>query len=411
MPIGLSLYLDLLRFGLALTVMLGHASDPAFVGTSSFLGHFPRYGLTAVTGFFVLSGLVIARVSAGNEGDPRRYFAARVARIYSVVLPALVLTAVLDALGAHIDPHLYASGPIHLGSQEPRRYVLTAFQVQDFWIWHKEMTPGVNHPFWTLSYEVTYYVIFGLYLTRRRLLATAGTALLLLLAGPRIAALFPIWLFGVAVYYALTRYKLPVPLAVLVFIATAAGLYLTGAHRLSDDNIVRYDLDYAEGLLFASNMFAAGSMAPLLKRALEWCPQLVRWLGMLTFALYLCHRPLLYFFAALHVDPPGFWLQTFWLFAMTSGVVIVIAQLSERFRVQIREWLAVRRPVTVAGAPDAAGNITIAVSAATAANGAALESLGEATGTEPAEASPSPAAFLAGGARSLSAPGGLGVDR
>ncbi len=31
---GLSLYLDLLRFALALTVMIGHASDPNYVGSA-----------------------------------------------------------------------------------------------------------------------------------------------------------------------------------------------------------------------------------------------------------------------------------------------------------------------------------------------------------------------------------------
>jgi peptidoglycan/LPS O-acetylase OafA/YrhL len=215
--------------------------------------------------------------------------------------------------------------------------------VHNFWIWPKEMTPGVNHPFWSLSYEVTYYVIFGLMLIRRPLVAAAGSVLLLILAGPTIAALFPIWLLGVAVYHAMRRFTLPLPVAVLLLAGSIAGLYLSGAHRGLDDPVNRFGFDYLEGLLFAVNIFAAGSMAPLLNRWLGWCPRFVRWLGMLTFALYLCHRPLLYFFSALRVAAPTSALQLTWLFGMTLLVVIGVAHLGEWLRRQMRERLFVGR--------------------------------------------------------------------
>jgi peptidoglycan/LPS O-acetylase OafA/YrhL len=341
---GLSLYLDLLRFVLALTVMLGHASDPSYVGSSAAIAHFPQYGLTSVIGFFVLSGFVIAHVTQGSERDPRRYFAARAARMYSVVLPALLLTAVLGICGALIDPKVYAQGPIPIGAHQPLRYLLTALFVQNFWIWPKEMTPGVNHPFWSLSYEVTYYVIFGLMLIRRPLVAAAGSVMLLILAGPIIAALFPIWLLGVAVYHAVRRFTVPLPVAVLLVAGSIVGLYLSGAHRGLDDPVNRYGVDYVEALLFAVNIFAAGSMAPLLSRGLGWCPRFVRWLGMLTFALYLCHRPLLYFFSALRVAQPTSAVQLVWLFGMTLLVVIGMAHVGEWLRRQMRERLVARRP-------------------------------------------------------------------
>jgi peptidoglycan/LPS O-acetylase OafA/YrhL len=336
---GLSLYLDLLRFVLALTVMIGHASDPSYVGASSVLAHFPQYGLTSVIGFFVLSGFVIAHVTQGSERDPRRYFAARASRMYSVVLPALLLTAVLGICGALIDPTTYAQGPIPIGSHQPLRYFLTALFIQNFWIWPKEMTPGVNHPFWSLSYEVTYYVIFGLMLTRRPLAIAAGSVVLLILAGPTIGALFPIWLLGVAAYHALRRFTLPLPVAVLLLTGSIAGLYISGAHRGLEDPVNRFGFDYVEGLLFAVNIFAAGCMAPLLNQWLGWCPRFVRWLGMLTFALYVCHRPLLYFFSALRVAKPTSSLQLAWLFGMTLLVVIGMAHLGEWLRGLMRARL------------------------------------------------------------------------
>jgi peptidoglycan/LPS O-acetylase OafA/YrhL len=335
---GLSLYLDLLRFILAVTVMLGHLSEPSYVGASTVLAHVPQYGLTSVLGFFVLSGFVIAHVTQGAERDPRRYFAARGARIYSVVLPALILTAALGLCGAMIAPEIYLAGPIRVGTHQPLRYLLTALCLQNFWIWPREMTPGINHPFWSLSYEVTYYVIFGLILTRRRV-AVGGIAVLLLLAGPSIAALFPIWLLGVGAYFALRRFTLPSSLGVLVLVASVVGLYFTGAHRGGDDRINHFGLDYLEGLLFASNIIAAGSLAPLLNKALGDWPRFIRWLGMLTFALYLCHRPLLYFFSAIPVAEPGSALQVTWLLGMTLLLVIGIAYFCEWLRRQMRERL------------------------------------------------------------------------
>jgi peptidoglycan/LPS O-acetylase OafA/YrhL len=341
MAIGLSLYLDLLRFLMAFTVMLGHASDPAFLDTSRLLRGFPRYGLTAVTGFFVLSGMVIAHVSTGSERDPRRYFVARASRLYSVVLPALALTALLALVGSHVDPHLYQDGPIHVRSEQPRRYLLTALLVQNFWIWPREMTPGVNHPFWTLSYEATYYLVFGLLLTRRVPIIVCGSALALALAGPKIAALMPIWFLGVATYYASKRFSVPRPLALILFIGSLVGICWLGGMRLDDDNIVRYDLDYGEALLFSCNLLSASVLAPWLATVLVARSEMVRYLGMLTFALYLCHRPLLYFFTALHLAQPGTWVQTAWLFTMTFLVVIAVAHLAEWARRSMRgRWLA-----------------------------------------------------------------------
>jgi peptidoglycan/LPS O-acetylase OafA/YrhL len=338
---GLSLYLDLLRFALALTVMLGHASDPAYVGGSLTLAVMPHYGLTSVMGFFVLSGFVIAHVTQSNERDPRTYFVARAARMYSVVLPALLLTAVLDTLGSRIDPSAYLHGPIHIGAHQPLRYLLTTLFVQDYWLWPREMTPGINHPFWSLSYEVTYYVIFGLTLTRAPLAAAVGIGLLISLAGPKIAALLPIWLLGVLTYHAVRRMRLPPSVAAALMVGSWIGLGLTGSWlRGADDPPNRYAVDYMEAGLFAINMIAANGLAPVLERLLGPFSGAVRWLGMLTFALYLCHRPLLYFFAALPLGRPGSWIQIVWLFGMTLLVIVAIAYVGEWLRHWLRSRLA-----------------------------------------------------------------------
>ena len=49
--------------------------------------------------FFVLSGFVIAYVSEQKEHTLREYSISRLARLWSVAVPALILTIALDQLG------------------------------------------------------------------------------------------------------------------------------------------------------------------------------------------------------------------------------------------------------------------------------------------------------------------------
>ena len=60
---------------------------------------------------------------------------------------------------------------------------------------------------------------------------------------------------------------------------------------------------------------------------------------MLTFALYLCHRPLLYFFSASKLAQPASPLQLTWLLRMTFLIVIGIAYTGEWLRRLIRDRL------------------------------------------------------------------------
>ena len=84
-----SIYLDLVRFVAAVLVYLWHSNQKAIVDGPVFAG---GYGPSAVIVFFVLSGFVIAYVVETKERDWRRYLAGRGARIYSVVVPVVVLT-------------------------------------------------------------------------------------------------------------------------------------------------------------------------------------------------------------------------------------------------------------------------------------------------------------------------------
>jgi peptidoglycan/LPS O-acetylase OafA/YrhL len=95
---GTSLYLDFARISAAVLVLLHRVFQLPFYESSL---HFP--GPAAVVIFFVISGFVIAYASDGLA-DWREYAVARLARIYSVALPALLLTGALYAMGQLIWP-------------------------------------------------------------------------------------------------------------------------------------------------------------------------------------------------------------------------------------------------------------------------------------------------------------------
>ena len=102
-----SIYLDGVRFLAAAVVFVGHVSGQRFTG--GFLWPVGRYMDAAVMVFFVLSGFVIAYAVSARERTLEEYFVNRAARIYSVALPALLVTFLLDAVGRSVRPGLYSA--------------------------------------------------------------------------------------------------------------------------------------------------------------------------------------------------------------------------------------------------------------------------------------------------------------
>jgi peptidoglycan/LPS O-acetylase OafA/YrhL len=71
---------------------------------------FTSLGHEAVVIFFVLCGFVIAFVADTRETDFRGFMVARGARIFSVAIPAIILTALLDYAGLYIHEAVYPEG-------------------------------------------------------------------------------------------------------------------------------------------------------------------------------------------------------------------------------------------------------------------------------------------------------------
>src|SRR5215831_1198308 len=200
---GTSLYLDVVRFAAAIMVFLEHFREHTRNSFAWFWQAHPTwnfysdpYSFTAGMIVFVMSGYVIAHVMATREKTLVEYSTSRLARLYSMMLPALVLVAATNYLEAVRYPHAfdtYANIPAAI------RYVSSGLFITSFWVF-PDLAPA-NLPTWRLSYEVIYYVGIAFFVFaagRTRILSLVGLALL---AGPTAVLLAPTWAIGYWLYH------------------------------------------------------------------------------------------------------------------------------------------------------------------------------------------------------------------
>jgi peptidoglycan/LPS O-acetylase OafA/YrhL len=229
-----SALLDVLRFGAACTVLLSHFGH---TGLSAGFPDFTAAGHLAVAVFFVLSGFVIRFVTLNREATVNKFFADRASRIYSVAGPALVITVVCEFAAWNIrrsypsltsEPFPWHNLPVQIGAN-------LLFQSQD---WGYEINPLHNDAFWSLSFECLYYAVYGLFFYRVRGRLPL-CLLLLLVAGPSIVLMFPVWLLGCLAfdtYQRLSTSRFGVSLSLFVLAATLSVLFVARAplHKFAE---------------------------------------------------------------------------------------------------------------------------------------------------------------------------------
>ena len=172
------------------------------------------FGHQSVIIFFVLSGYLVGGsvLAARSEGFLIRYSVQRLSRLWIVLLPCLVATAVWNMLGHHAGgaDFLNGKGGSHTFVVLPVRTDIPAFLSNLFFL-QTIVTPvyGDNVPLWSLANEFWYYVIFPLlffgikkearnrWVVRGICLVTGVVTLLALPWG--ICLGFIAWLSGVAV--------------------------------------------------------------------------------------------------------------------------------------------------------------------------------------------------------------------
>jgi peptidoglycan/LPS O-acetylase OafA/YrhL len=194
MTSSFSIYLDLVRFQAALLVYLFHIG----YYSGARIPAIGNLGSESVLVFFVLSGFVIAYSSSKKHVAFKDFVIARLARLWSVMLPALVLTMLADSIGQYLNLAAYAPlQPYSTFKWLASSVINFAFLGQ---MWNLKISPGTNGPFWSIAYEFWFYALFAasIYFNglQRIILCLACS----FVAGPKIIMTYPIWYFGVVTY-------------------------------------------------------------------------------------------------------------------------------------------------------------------------------------------------------------------
>jgi peptidoglycan/LPS O-acetylase OafA/YrhL len=179
-------HLDLLRGLAAFLVLAGHSRAYIFQSFldlekgSAQLSAFVRafyfatgLGHQAVMIFFALSGFLVGGKALDDilayNFSWSRYLLRRLTRLWIVIVPALLLTLVLDCIGSEITSSVGYDGRYYdLYSEGPRapadvdHSMLTFFGNLAFLQTIYVPTFGSNGPMWSLANEFWYYILFPL---------------------------------------------------------------------------------------------------------------------------------------------------------------------------------------------------------------------------------------------------------
>ena len=319
-------HLDMIRGCAALVVVTGHERGLFFVSPTSTATetrqdapspHPPAaaisIGAEAVMVFLVLSGYLVGgsviNLMKKDRWSWAEFLLRRLSRLWTVLLPALAITMLVDFAGYHF---LAGAGGLY-DAPAGQDYVLT----KDFsQIWSPSiflgnlffvqtiLTPiaGTNHALWSLCVEFWYYITFPMALlafaARRTMPARigygAGAALILAVLGLHAAFLFLVWALGAAVAVA----PLKLPRRAATAMTWLSPLVLAAAFVLVKKHIA--DPTLAEAAI--ALIFAAALYAMLHQR--ETCASRIydRFASVISrfsYTLYLTHLPMLVFFCAL----------------------------------------------------------------------------------------------------------------
>lgn len=375
---SLSIYLDVLRFSAALWVFTAHASLllPA-IGLPSLWWT----AEDAVMGFFVLSGFVVAYTSEHKHAGLQDYMVARLSRLWSVAVPALLFAFLVDQIGRHLAPELdpawaeaawaegiWAEAAIADGGKPAVRMLVGLLFLNE--IWFNTIRIPVNTPYWSVGYEFWYYLLFGFafYLRGvRRVVAVIAAALI---AGPKILLLAPVWAMGVLTYRIVCRGGVGPRAGWALFLGSLAAYFAAyllelrpalewRANMLTPASI---DLNWSTefwwkflvGAMAVANIVGFAAIAGRVPLRRIEAP--VRWLSGMTFSIYLFHWPLLtvVMIAAARLGWPEAW-RPWWSVLILAAVLAAIAglaELSERRKAVARR--AVEAAFTLAAGDRAA---------------------------------------------------------
>ena len=258
------------------------------------------------------------------------------------MIPALLITIACEVAASSLYPHYYLTvrRPFLWRDVPLQICANLTFQAQD---WGYDVSPLSNGPFWSLSFECVYYAVYGLMFYGVRG-SKPLCILILILAGPSIALMLPVWLLGCWSFDAYRKLRssprgIPlssVTLGVIIVVSIAARvklrealLAINEAHRTAwlsrmllhaPGHHIVFEGDRVPWLSSASASFFVVGIATA--AFTTWAllvvepigidmgglfPRGIRLLANSTFALYLMHLPLLILIVCALGHPIGSW--------------------------------------------------------------------------------------------------------
>jgi peptidoglycan/LPS O-acetylase OafA/YrhL len=348
----ISIYLDLVRFLAAMGVFLWHAEQ--YPVSSGILPHI-YFNHMLVIVFFVISGFVIASSASRPDKSLANYSADRLARLSSVVIPALALTYCLDTIGSWASPFVYSS----ISHQwQSFRLLVNLLYCQQIWFFC--VNPSSNKPFWSLGYEFWYYVLFGIWIfVRSKRVKVLSLLAVSVFVGPKIMLLLPAWVVGALAFHLSKVCRCSYKCSLMLFVATGLGMVMALAFQdqlgLNNGKAGMPPLYYSSNF-YGDNVFAVMVAAHFLccalfskhfTKSLEayGIVKFIRWMASHTFSLYVYHLPILLFIRSIANYNPR---NPFAVLAVIFTALLVIAGLSkiteERYpalRAILRRWMAI----------------------------------------------------------------------
>ena len=353
-----SVTLDLLRAAASLVVCVGHGL--AFFFAELRPTTLPLMQNLGVLVFFLISGFLITHTLIQRSEDPQygfwRFAVDRFARIYSGLIPALVLIVAIDALTIYLTGDGGEGKIAQLFNM--RTLIASLLNMESYrGIGKLAASPfGSASPLWTLAIEwhiyffvaAVFFIVtrprFRLYLVPVALFfgQTAIHFLFLSLESSGIGqGLFSLWLGGSLVYFVSRRTHLPYPPAILL--AMIGSAWFVSIVRPGEEyRLVAYPLLIAAflGIIAASQGSHRLTWPPLVRS--------IRFLADYSFSLYLVHYTIMY---AIWTLFPARGIAMFAVAVTTSNLVAIgLAEIGEKNHRRLADFifsrcsLGVRRP-------------------------------------------------------------------
>lgn len=218
--------------------------------------------------------------------------------------------------------------------------------------WLNEAQVPLNGPYWSLCYEVWYYVIFGAFFFCRDRLRWWVAIVAALVAGPAILVLLPIWLLGAwlassgryASRWTFTRAWICFlgPVAIILFLnsfevdrVVQIFLYekVPGFWRL--DGSQRFLTDHIIALAVCLHIAAFSSLPAAVQGFFARYQAVLASLAGFSFTLYLFHRPMTQLLGAWYPQPTGAVWQTTLL---GMGILLACWTISWGTEKQLPRW-------------------------------------------------------------------------